>query len=86
MNTVTLLGAPDCCLCRDAKKTLLQIGSQYDFKLQETDITTDSELHKRYLERIPVIMLNGREMFDYFVDEPALISALTDRQKNQSQQ
>jgi Glutaredoxin-like domain (DUF836) len=36
------------------------------------DITTDDELHRRYLERIPVIALDDEELFDYFVDEAAL--------------
>ena len=30
----------------------------------------------RYLERIPVIALDGEELFDYFVDEHALRRAL----------
>jgi hypothetical protein len=36
------------------------------------DITTDDVLHARYLERIPVVSLNGEELFDFFVDEAAL--------------
>ena len=40
--------------------------------LEEVDIETDDELFKRYLERIPVIALDGEELFDHFVDEEAL--------------
>ena len=36
------------------------------------DITNDDELHRRYLERIPVIALGEEELFDFFVDEAAL--------------
>ena len=36
------------------------------------DIETDDELFKRYLERIPVIALDGEELSDHFVDEEAL--------------
>jgi hypothetical protein len=36
------------------------------------DIESDDELFKRYLERIPVITVDGEERFDYFVDEEAL--------------
>ena len=46
------------------------------FSLVEIDITTDDALHKRYLERIPVIALDGEEMFDFFVDEAALEAKL----------
>ena len=46
------------------------------FSLVEIDITTDDALHKRYLERIPVIALDGEELFDFFVDEAALEAKL----------
>ena len=36
------------------------------------DITGDDELHRRYLERIPVVCLDGEELFEYHVDEAAL--------------
>ena len=42
------------------------------FEIDEIDITTDDELHRRYLERIPVVALGGEELFDFFVDEAAL--------------
>lgn len=40
------------------------------------DITTDDDLHRRYLERIPVITLDGDHLFDFFVDEAALEARL----------
>ena len=46
------------------------------FSLREIDITSDDELHKRYLERIPVVALGDEELFDYFVDEAALMARL----------
>ena len=42
------------------------------FRLEEIDIEGDDALFKRYLERIPVIALEGEELFDLFVDEEAL--------------
>jgi len=42
------------------------------FSLREIDITTDDALHRRYLERIPVVALGEEELFDFFVDEAAL--------------
>jgi Glutaredoxin-like domain (DUF836) len=46
------------------------------FALREVDITTDDELHRRYLERIPVVALGDEELFDFFVDEAALEARL----------
>jgi glutaredoxin len=76
MATVTLYGRPGCHLCDDARDVLERIRREEPFELVEEDIETDDELLKRYLERIPVIALDGTEMFDFFVDEPALRAAL----------
>ena len=38
----------------------------------EVDITSDDALHAAYLERIPVVTLDGEECFEYFVDEAVL--------------
>jgi hypothetical protein len=40
------------------------------------DITSDDDLHRRYLERIPVVALGDEELFDFFVDEAALEARL----------
>jgi glutaredoxin len=72
MTTVTLYGRPGCHLCDDAREALKRVARRATFELQEVDITTDDALHARYLERIPVIALNGQELFDYHVDEDAL--------------
>ena len=40
------------------------------------DITGDDELHRRYLERIPVVALGDEELFEFFVDEAALEARL----------
>ena len=70
--TVTLYGRPGCHLCDDARAALERVRAKATFSLREIDITTDDALHSRYLERIPVIALDGTELFDYFVDEAAL--------------
>jgi glutaredoxin len=72
MSTVTLYSRPGCHLCDDAREALLRVARRTPFTIDEVDITTDDNLHARYLERIPVIALNGEELFDYHVDEDAL--------------
>jgi glutaredoxin len=63
-----LYGRPGCHLCDDARVVLERIGEPF----ADVDITTDDALHTAYLERIPVIALDGEELFDFFVDEDAL--------------
>jgi glutaredoxin len=72
VRTVTLYGRPGCHLCDEARAKLRQIQANQPFALQEMDIETDDELLRRYLERIPVIAVDGEELFDLFVDEEAL--------------
>ncbi len=72
MPAVTLYGRPGCHLCDEARDVLLRVRAEAPFELREIDIERDDELFKRYLERIPVVSLNGEELFEYFVDEAAL--------------
>jgi Glutaredoxin-like domain (DUF836) len=52
------------------------VRARAPFSLREVDITTDDDLHRRYLERIPVVALGDEELFDFFVDEAALEARL----------
>jgi glutaredoxin len=72
VRTITLYTRPGCHLCDDARAQLVRLQQTLPFALDEVDITTDDALHARYLERIPVVALDGEELFDYFVDEQAL--------------
>jgi Glutaredoxin-like domain (DUF836) len=48
------------------------LRAELGFALEERDIEADDDLHRRYLERIPVIALDGEELFDFFLDEAEL--------------
>ncbi len=65
---LVLLGKAGCHLCDDARAVLERAGASF----REVDITTDDALHAAYLERIPVVVLDGVERFELFVDEAAL--------------
>ena len=69
---VTLYGRPGCHLCVVAREALERVRADTPFELREIDIEGDDELFKRYLERIPVVCLDGEELFEYHVDEPTL--------------
>jgi glutaredoxin len=72
MRVVTLYGRPGCHLCDEARALLLRVQATQPFRLEEIDIEADDALMLRYLERIPVVAVEGRELFDHFVDEQAL--------------
>jgi glutaredoxin-like protein DUF836 len=72
MKTVVLYGREGCCLCDDAREMLLRIRSEEPFLFEECDIDQDDALHRAYLERIPVVTIDGVEAFDLSVDESEL--------------
>jgi glutaredoxin len=75
--TVLLYGRPDCHLCDEARDGLERMRSQgAGFELREIDIEADDELFKRYLERIPVIEIDGAEVCDLGLDRGAVKTRL----------
>jgi glutaredoxin len=65
---VVLYARPGCHLCDDARAALDDLGVAYD----EVDIESDDALFKRYLERIPVIAIDGAEAFELVIDPTEL--------------
>jgi glutaredoxin len=76
MAKVTLYSKPDCPLCDDARLALERVREHTPFELEEIDINREVRLLARYSERIPVVALDGRDMFDFIVDEEELARAL----------
>lgn len=74
---LTLYSKPDCHLCVDALATLNRVAADMPFVLRELDITADDELHRQYFDRIPVVALDGEELFEYFVQEHVLRERLS---------
>ena len=75
--TVVLYGRPGCHLCEEALAVIERVQARVRFDLRQVDIESDDALFMRYLERIPVISVDGRELFELFVDERAFETALT---------
>jgi glutaredoxin len=73
--TLVLYGRAGCHLCDDARAALERVGHPFE----EVDIEADDELLARYLERIPVVALDGAELYDFFVDEVDLRRRLAAR-------
>ncbi len=76
MPTVTLYGKPGCHLCDEARAVVLEVRARRRFDLEEVDVSIDPGLHRRYGERIPVLALDGEELFEYFVDAGVLDARL----------
>jgi hypothetical protein len=74
MRTVVLYTREGCCLCDDAREVVMRVRSRHrsGFAFEERDIDSDDALHRAYLERIPVITIDGAEAFELFVNETEL--------------
>jgi hypothetical protein len=74
MRDVVLYGREGCCLCDEAREALERIHSRHPgtFAVRERDIDADDALLRLYLERIPVIEIDGVEAFELEVDEGEL--------------
>ncbi len=71
---VTLYSRAGCCLCDEARLLLADLHDAHPgkFSWQECDIEGDDRLHRAYLERIPVLTIDGQEEFELVVDESEL--------------
>jgi glutaredoxin len=72
MRKVVLYGRAGCCLCDQAREVLHRARGRHPFVLEERDIDGDETLLRKYLERIPVIEIDGMEAFDLIIDEAEL--------------
>jgi glutaredoxin len=72
MTVLTLYGKAGCHLCEEARKVVESVRSERSFDLREVDVSVDPELHQRFGERIPVVEVEGEELFEFHVDPVAL--------------
>ncbi len=76
-RTVTLIGKPGCHLCDDARVVVTAVCRELGAVLEEKDIEQDAELHRRYWEQIPVVLVDGAQHDFWRVDADRLRAALT---------
>jgi glutaredoxin len=69
---ITLYGKPGCHLCETARAVVERVRGDREFELEEVDVSIDPLLNARYGERIPVLELDGEELFEFFVQEASL--------------
>jgi hypothetical protein len=82
MRTIALYGRAGCCLCDDAREVLMRVRARHPFVLEERDIDADEALARAYLERIPVVAIDGVEAFELFVEEDELELLLGDAESS----
>ena len=75
--TVTLLSRPDCHLCETARDVVTGVLVDFpDVALVEKSILDDPALLERYVEEIPVVLINDRVHNIWRVDAERFRAAL----------
>jgi glutaredoxin len=65
---VIVYSRPGCHLCDEAKLAIQRSGLQDRFIFEEVNIESDRELLRKYQYDIPVVTLDGREIFRHRVN------------------
>ena len=77
MSDVVVYSRPGCHLCEEALAAIVALHEEgYRFALHEIDIESDELLLRRYLERIPVVEVDGVLASELVLDEAALRARL----------
>ncbi len=63
-----LLTREDCHLCAVAAETLHRLADEAGLPVTEVDVDADPELQAEYGDRVPVVLLDGREHSYFTVD------------------
>ena len=74
---VTLYTKAECGLCAEAEETLIRVRKLIPFEAEFVYIDDDDELHERYGQRVPVVVVNGTEVASARVDEARLQAVLS---------
>ena len=65
---VIVYSRPGCHLCDEAKLAINDSGVKESFTFEEVNIESDRELLRKYQYDIPVVTLNGLEIFRHRVN------------------
>lgn len=81
---VELLTRTGCLICQRVYDRLVELAGELDFALATTDVdeaavSGNSALRAEYGDRLPVVLLDGREHSYWEIDEPRLRADLAAR-------
>jgi glutaredoxin len=67
-HRVQLLTREGCHLCEVAGETLTRVAGEAGLPVELVDVDADQELQAEYGDRVPVVLLDGREHSHFTVD------------------
>jgi glutaredoxin len=83
---VTVFHAQGCHLCERALAQVRALREELGFELDEVAIDGDPQLEARYRELIPVVEIDGEQVFTYYVHEDVFRRRISAAQSPRSEQ
>ena len=83
MTRVIIYSKPGCHLCEEAKAEIQAAGCEEEYALEEINIETDPDRLRRYRFEIPVITIDGVEVFKSRVSSEEFREAIRSAKTNQ---
>jgi hypothetical protein len=65
-----------CHLCEAAEQVVAELAAAGEAEMVTVDIDADPAITERYTVRVPVVAVDGAELFEYQVDPAALRDAV----------
>jgi glutaredoxin len=75
-HQVTLITRVGCHLCQDAEQTLRRLSAELGFGYREVDVDASPVLRDEFSDRVPVVLIDGKEHGYWRVEEPRFRKAV----------
>ncbi len=75
-HTVTLITRVDCHLCDDALAAIQALAGEVEFGFEVLDVDAEPARQDRFGDRVPVVLVDGREHGYWRVEPERLRTAL----------
>ena len=75
-HEVTLITRTGCHLCEEAEQLLQRLRGELGFAYREVDVDASAVLRDEFSDRVPVVLIDGKEHGYWRVEEPRFRKAL----------
>lgn len=78
MTKVLLYKKDGCSLCDEAEMTLERLKKEKKFFLERITLEPNTDLFERFAEKVPVVFINGKLLFEFKLDERVFLKKLAE--------
>ncbi|HUI31832.1 MAG TPA: glutaredoxin family protein [Candidatus Acidoferrales bacterium] len=75
---VLLYKKENCKLCEDAESVLEKLKKEKKFFLERITLELNTDLFERFGEKVPVVFINDKMVFEFKLDEAAFLRKLAE--------